>query len=66
MQKVLAMPQYGYDAPEIVKRFGIYATLSLLITIALAMFLPSGWICVLGVLLMLFVTSEIRSRILAR
>ena len=32
MQVALTKPHYGYDAPEIVKRFGLYGTISLLIT----------------------------------
>lgn len=56
MQIALSKPHYGYDAPEIVKRFGLYAVLSLLITIIFAICFPKGWISILVVSFMLFVT----------
>src|SRR5580658_444210 len=58
MQKFTKL-HYGYDAPAIVKRFSIYSFLSLLVIITLAIILPTGWISVLVLLLLLLFTISL-------
>ena len=59
MQVMLTKPHYGYDAPEIVKRFGLYGTISLLITLLFVVFLPNSWISIFAKLAMLFLTISL-------
>jgi ubiquinone/menaquinone biosynthesis C-methylase UbiE len=56
MQKLSRRPRYGYDAPAIIKRYGIYSVLSLAGIVILAISVPANWMLWLVLLLMIFFT----------
>lgn len=41
---MIEKPNYGLDAPDIVKRWGLFGVLGLVTSILLSRYLPSGWI----------------------
>jgi arsenite methyltransferase len=59
MKFTLEKVNYGLDAPEIIRRWGIYGLISLVATISLAIYLPSNWVATIVVTLMVCVTASI-------
>lgn len=59
MNNTTLKPHYGYDAPEILKRYGGYACACLIITFIFALFLPKSWMSIIATSVMLLITLSL-------
>ena len=50
--------KYGLDAPEIVKRLGMYGGFAILAIILIVIFVPSGWVNTIAIIILLFIAAS--------
>lgn len=56
MKNSFINPPYGYDAPEIVKKFILYGAFALLMVLIFILWLPKNWVSVIAISIMLLLT----------
>src|SRR4051812_7244151 len=57
--KTKPRPNYGLDAPAIIKRFGIFSIAGIILSIVLLFALPSGWVRNISVTLSSMITLSV-------